>query len=96
MTTTTTTKSQEHKLRELLWLRHGCSVAALYGDDGEMQCGHCLIDFKRASAEEIETAFTQIAWNKLNDSNHFSQQAVSSASCGTEASSKLEPKWHDK
>jgi hypothetical protein len=40
--------------RELLWLGHGHSGPALYGDDGEMQCsggGYC--DFKRATLEEI-------------------------------------------
>ena len=51
---------EEQKLRELLWLRHGCSTSALYGDDGEMQCGSCLIDFKRASAAEIAERFRQI------------------------------------
>jgi len=42
------------KLRELLWLRHGC--VGLYGDDGEMQCGACLLDFKRAEllSRELE------------------------------------------
>lgn len=39
-------------LRRLLWLSHGC--LGLYGDDGEMQCGHCLIDFKRDTVEQIE------------------------------------------
>jgi len=42
------------KLRELLWLRHGCSISALYGDDGEMQCHSCQIDFKRDSIEVIK------------------------------------------
>lgn len=42
---------EELELRKLLWLRHGCS--GLYGDDGEMQCSACLIDFKRMSAREI-------------------------------------------
>jgi hypothetical protein len=47
------------RLRRLLWLRHGCDFAALYGDDGEMQCNAsgCHIDFKRDSAERIEQAF---------------------------------------
>lgn len=40
------------KLRELLWLRHGCE--GLYGDDGEMQCGQCLLDFKRDLVDVIE------------------------------------------
>jgi len=46
----------EKKLRELLWLNHGCM--GLYGDDGEMQCNcagvHIPIDFKRDSVLEIE------------------------------------------
>jgi len=37
--------------RETLWLRHGHE--GLYGDDGEMQCGICLVDFKRATSQEI-------------------------------------------
>lgn len=32
---------------EDMWINHGCSMDALYGDDGEMQCGNCVIDFKR-------------------------------------------------
>lgn len=44
---------EESILRELLWIRHGCPMSALYGDDGEMQCAKCLLDFKRDSAQEI-------------------------------------------
>ncbi len=47
----------EMKLRELLWLNHGCPVHILYGDDGEMQCGRCLIDFKRHDVKFIEERF---------------------------------------
>lgn len=39
-------------LRRLLWLNHGC--VDLYGDDGEMQCSKCMIDFKRDSVKAIE------------------------------------------
>jgi hypothetical protein len=44
------------ELRKMLWLRHGCDINALYGDDGEMQCSRHLpwLDFKRDSPEEIE------------------------------------------
>ena len=42
------------KLREMVWLMHGCSISLLYGDDGEMQCSKCRIDFKRMSANEIK------------------------------------------
>lgn len=46
--------SDEQILRELVWYGHGCSGAALYGDDGEMQCAECRIDFKRDSVTEIQ------------------------------------------
>ena len=41
----------ELTLREMLWLRHGCEVGTLYGDDGEMQCSHCMIDFRRDTVQ---------------------------------------------
>lgn len=41
----------ERELRRTLWLNHGC--VALYGDDGEMQCGDCLTDFKREALSEL-------------------------------------------
>ena len=50
-------KTENTLLRQLLWLNHGCSPAALYGDDGEMQCSACLIDFKRDPADRIMAAF---------------------------------------
>ena len=45
----------ERILRELLWLNHG--HMGLYGDDGEMQCGICCLDFKRDSAKKIKDEF---------------------------------------
>lgn len=47
----------ELTLRQLLWLNHGCSPVRLYGDDGEMQCQTCMIDFKRSSPESIKRTF---------------------------------------
>lgn len=47
-----TQDERELLLRKLLWLNHGCTL--LYGDDGEMQCGKCLIDFKRDDPKLIE------------------------------------------
>jgi hypothetical protein len=58
--TTAAIGANDRLLRKLLFLRHGCSFDSLYGDDGEMQCNKCLIDFKRFSAKEIEDRFTQI------------------------------------
>jgi len=50
-------------LRKLLWINHGCDRSALYGDDGEMQCNKCMIDFKRMSAKEIQTIWRS-RWHK--------------------------------
>lgn len=36
----------EHKFREGLWVNHGCPIAALYRDDGQMQCPICRLNFK--------------------------------------------------
>jgi hypothetical protein len=45
----------EMVLRKLLWFSHNPDhLGILYGDDGEMQCGACFIDFKRMSAKKIE------------------------------------------
>ena len=52
--------SENMLFRKLLWLRHGCPPRALYGDDGEMQCSVCMIDFLRDSPERIEQRFIEI------------------------------------
>lgn len=62
-------KAENLKLRELLWLGHGCQ--GLYGDDGEMQCGECRIDFLRQPAHEIEATFQRKALEKLKAANTF-------------------------
>jgi hypothetical protein len=51
--------SEQLKFRKLLWLRHGCPISVLYGDDGEMQCGKCGIDFIRDSVELIEKKWSK-------------------------------------
>ena len=56
-------------LRQLLWVRHGCSLDVLYGDDGEMQCGRCMIDFKRMSAEQIQQRWEDLGTKLLR--KHF-------------------------
>ena len=53
-------RAENKLLRQLLWLRHGCSGSALYGDDGEMQCNKCVIDFRRDTPEQIENKFWKI------------------------------------
>lgn len=39
------------RLRVRLWASHGHD--GLYGDDGELQCSRCGLDFKRADFEDI-------------------------------------------
>ncbi len=50
----------ELKYRSLLWLGHGHSPAVLYGDDGEMQCPLCVLDYKRDPIERIEAAVSRL------------------------------------
>jgi len=52
-------KKENLKLRELLWTSHGHQ--GLYGDDGEMQCGMCPLDFKRDPVNRIEAIFAKRA-----------------------------------
>lgn len=47
-------EAENEALRRILWLNHG--HAGLYGDDGEMQCGICIVDFKRQKPAAIEVA----------------------------------------
>lgn len=58
-------EKQEMILRKLLWINHGCSFPALYGDDGEMQCHTCGVDFKRFTPEQIEERFEKIIEARL-------------------------------
>ena len=44
--------AERETLRYLLWLHHGHD--RLYGDDGEMQCSQCGMDFKRAPIALIQ------------------------------------------
>lgn len=43
----------EMDIRKALWYFHGCPSHALYGDDGELQCSICIMDFKRMPIDDI-------------------------------------------
>jgi len=45
--------------RRVMALRHGCNPSALYGDDGELQCKECGVDFARMEPDEIENHWWQ-------------------------------------
>lgn len=44
----------ERLARRYMWVGHGCESRYLYGDDGEMQCHHCGLDFKRGDLEWLD------------------------------------------
>lgn len=43
----------ERLLRLEWWSNHGCPVGSRYGDDGELSCGGCGLDFKRMPLEDL-------------------------------------------
>lgn len=53
-------ESDAAALRELLFLKHGCVGLSLYGNDGELACKACGIDFRRDSASDIAARFTEL------------------------------------
>ncbi len=59
--------TEELILRRLLWIRHHETMEGLYGDDGELQCSRCMIDFKRMPAAEIEKRFQEQGIAKLRE-----------------------------
>ena len=60
-------------LRKLLWLRHGCN--GLYGDDGEMQCAKCMLDFRRMGPAEIERRWFELSIKALADAQGAPEEA---------------------
>lgn len=58
-------KSENKKLRYLLFMAHGNEEHYLYGDDGERTCNTCWIDFNADSADEIERKLLDYNMRKL-------------------------------
>jgi len=78
----TTDEEDNIALRKLLWLRHGCPVSALYGDDGEMQCPICMIDFLRDSPEQIESVFLKKTEKWIEEHKVEVEQVFANANIG--------------
>lgn len=57
-------RDENRDLRRLLFLFHGHSGPDLYGDDGEMQCKRCGLDYRRDPLAKIEGT---LLWNAHND-----------------------------
>jgi transcription elongation factor Elf1 len=61
-------EKSERLFRYMLWLRHQVEHSSiLYGDDSEMQCSACMIDFKRDTAEHISEVFQAQGVQKLKE-----------------------------
>jgi hypothetical protein len=58
-------KRLEDELRSEWWGNHGCCPTARYGDDGEMQCGSCLTDFKWMPIDELERKVESLRAEKM-------------------------------
>jgi hypothetical protein len=48
---------EEHTLRRLLWLHHGHDL--LYGDEDQMRCLRCGLDFKQETPDRIEQVLSE-------------------------------------
>lgn len=61
-------RARSSVLRKLLWLRHSSEhFGVLYGDDGEMQCPACMLDFKRDEPTDIEKRWVERSLQALAD-----------------------------
>lgn len=76
----------EMLLRHEWWLNHGCPISALYGDDGEMQCGRCLVDFGR---EALDKLHKHVHERRLAAMVTPSGTVVSCYACGNENADQL-------
>lgn len=75
----------EQRARKTLWLRHGCDVMALYGDDGEMQCNRCMADFKREEWSALEMRLFRAA---------LARQSASSLAAGDAGADERREETH--
>ena len=72
----------EKWLRLEWWANHGCSMAVLYGDDGELQCSRCLVDFKRHPIAELREFVRQRRLQQLPPQGALSVSPAVASVCG--------------
>lgn len=58
-------KADNRKLRYLLARQHDSVRHMIYGDDGELQCSVCWIDFRRDPVAEIERKLYESGMREL-------------------------------
>ena len=63
----------ERTLRYMLWMAHGTlENHYLYGDDGELNCNSCGIDFKRHTVKSIHDALSDQNMQKVIEAHKAS------------------------
>lgn len=55
----------EYRLRRLIFMQHSNPECMLYGDDGELSCNSCDIDFMRDTPKEIEDRIYELNMLKM-------------------------------
>ena len=58
-------KFDNRKLRYLLARQHDSAKHMIYGDDGELQCSGCWIDFRRDPVADIERKLYEAGMREL-------------------------------
>ena len=58
--------NDEYALRQMIWMSHGeVGKHFLYGDDGELNCNTCFLDFKRLTVMSIYNALHDQSMKKV-------------------------------
>ena len=58
-------RSDNRKLRYLLARQHDSATHRIYGDDGELQCSACWIDFRLDTVADIERKIYEAGMREL-------------------------------
>jgi hypothetical protein len=74
-------KKENINLREQIWLRHGCIPPALYGDDGEMQCSACGVDFRSDPIARILEFWDRKRCERRKELDDYKSLAASATAC---------------
>ena len=73
-------RSDNRKLRYLLARQHGSATHRIYGDDGELQCSACWIDFRLDTVADIERKIYEAGMRELQGLIAAGEWPVSSPS----------------
>jgi hypothetical protein len=73
----------KNDFRIAMWLNHGHPIGALYGNDGEMQCSICALDFKRMPIEFLMNEIRKFTVKECGDRYEAETLAMTLADKGT-------------